>query len=64
MAFRTDCASIPLKEIENWDGKSQDISQVLTTAFGAKDYLDCIKNLKARSIDPQSYVNSLDKAGT
>ena len=59
-----DSASIPLKEIANWDGKSQDISRVLTAAFGAKDYLDCIKDLRVIGIDPQSYINSLDKVST
>ena len=57
-------ASISLMEVANWDGKSQDIYQVLTAAFNAQDYLDCIKNLRARNIDPLSYINSLDKVGS
>ena len=51
-------------EIANWDGKSQGIDQVLTALFGTEDYLDCIKNLRARNIDPVAYINSLDKVGS
>ena len=47
--------------VANWDGKSQDITQVLATAFEAEDYVDCIKNLQVRGIEPLSYINSLDK---
>lgn len=54
-------ASISLIKVVNWDGKSQDINQVLTAAFDAEDYLDCIKNLRQRNIDPQSYIDGLDK---
>jgi len=57
-------AAIHLTKIVNWDGTSQDIKQVLTTAFEAKDYLDCIKNLRAQDVDPLSYINSLDKVGS
>ena len=51
-------------EVANWDGKSQGIDQVLTALFGMEDYLDCIKNLRARNIDPQAYINSLDKVSS
>jgi hypothetical protein len=61
MASQTDSASSSLNEIANWDGKSQAIYEVLATAFGARDYLDCIKNLQVRGIDPGSYINNLDK---
>ena len=54
-------ASISLKKVANWDGKSQDIDQALTAAFGADDYLDCLKNLRAHDIDPPSYINNLDQ---
>jgi len=54
-------ASTSLTRVVNWDGKSQDIKQALTTAFDANDYLDCIKNLEKRGIDPSSYIDSLDK---
>jgi len=50
-----------LIKIVDWDGTSQDIEQVLTAAFDAKDYLECIKDLRARNIEPLSYINSLDK---
>ena len=60
-ASQAESASTSLKKIANWDGRSQDIYQVLSTAFGANDYLDCIKNLRARRVDPGSYINSLDK---
>ena len=57
-------ASISLREVANWDGKSLGIYQVLAAAFNAEDYLDCIKYLPARNIDPLSYINSLDKVGS
>jgi hypothetical protein len=57
-------ASASLKKVANWDGKSQDIGQALTTAFGADDYLDCIKNLRALGIVPRSYIGSLDKVSS
>ena len=57
-------ASIFLKKVANWDGKTQDIYRTLAAAFEAADYLDCIKNLRARNIDPLSYINSLDKVGS
>jgi len=53
-----------LIKIANWDGEFQDIQGVLTTAFDAKDYLDCIKNLRAQNVDPLSYIDSLDKVGS
>lgn len=58
---RTISASVSLAKVANWNGESQDVDQILTTAFGAEDYLDCIKNLQARDIDPLSYINNLDK---
>ena len=54
-------ASISLIKTVNWDGMSQDIKKLLTTAFDAKDYLDCIKNLRELNIEPLSYIDSLDK---
>jgi len=61
---RVVSAKIRLTRVVDWDGASQDIKQVLTAAFEAKDYLDCIKNLRAQNIDPLSYINSLDKVGS
>jgi len=57
-------ASTSLIKVVGWDGTSQDIKQELTAAFDAKDYLDCIKNLRAQNIEPLSYINSLDKVGS
>ena len=54
-------APIWLNEVINLDWESPDASHVLTTAFEAEDYLDCIENLRERGIDPISYINSLDK---
>jgi hypothetical protein len=53
-------AVIFLRMIANWDRKSPDINSVLTSAFEADGYPDCIKDLKAQNIDPLSYINSLD----
>jgi hypothetical protein len=54
-------ASIPLIKIMSWDGRSPDIKHVLTTAFDAEGYLDCVQNLTAHGIKPESYINRLDK---
>jgi hypothetical protein len=64
MTTHTASASTSLMKVANWDGTSQDINQVVTTAFEAGDYLACVKDLKAHKIDPQSYINSLDKVGS
>ena len=61
MAAHAVSASISLKKVASWDGEYQDIGQVLTAAFGADDYLDCIKNLQGQGIEPLSYIDSLDK---
>lgn len=53
-----------LDKIFHWDASSEDIKQVLTAAFNAKDYRDCIENLRMRNIEPLSYINSLDKVGS
>ena len=58
--LRSTSASTSLMKVANWDGKSRDIGQVLTAAFDANEYLDCIKNLRALDIDPLSYINNLD----
>ena len=54
-------ASSFLKKVANWDGRSQEIHEVLTAAFEAEDYLECIKDLRARRIEPSLYINKLDK---
>lgn len=56
-------ASIFVTRIIKWDG-DQDIKQVLTAAFDAPDYLDCIQDLQVRNIDPLSYIDSLDKVSS
>ena len=58
---RTISTPILLNKVVNWDGKSQDIYQALTAAFGAKDYLHSIENLQAHGIEPLSYIDGLDK---
>ena len=50
-----------LNKVVRGNGSPHEIKQVLNAAFDAKDYLDCITNLRARNIDPLSYINSLDK---
>ena len=61
---RTISASVSLAKVANWDGETQDVYRVLTTAFGAEDYWDCIRKLQAQGIDPLSYINNLDKVCT
>lgn len=61
MVSQPNSASISLKEIASWDGVSQDIYRVVTTAFDAEDYLDCVKGLQAKGIDSKSYIDGLDK---
>jgi hypothetical protein len=39
----------------------QDAQQVLHAAFTAEDYVHCVKNLNERNIDPQAYIDSLDR---
>ena len=51
-------------KVANWDGKSRDIDRVLTAAFEADDYLECIKDLRAQNIDPPTYVNGLDEVSS
>jgi len=53
-----------LRRIAHWDGSSQEISRVLATTFEAVDYFDCIKGLKEQDIDPQSYIDSLDRVSS
>jgi hypothetical protein len=64
MTTNTVSASVPLMKVANWDGRSQDINQAVTAAFESSDYLACVKDLKAYKIDPQSYINSLDKVSS
>ena len=54
-------ALVYLRGIVAWDGKHEGTDKMLTSAFEAKDYLHCVKNLQATDIDPQSYINCLDQ---
>jgi len=60
-AVESASAAISLMEVTNWDGESQGIYKALTTAFGAGDYLECIKDLRARHIEPLSYIDNLNR---
>ncbi|KAF9789406.1 kinase-like domain-containing protein [Thelephora terrestris] len=64
LAKRSQMVPTPLwlSDVVNWDGNSPDIDQLLATAFGAKDYLESIKDLEGRGIEPPTYINTLDKA--
>ena len=64
VAAQAVSTSTSLMKVVEWDGMSQDINQVLATTFEAEDYLDCIKNLQTWNIDPQSYINNLDKVSS
>ena len=37
------------------------ITQILTKALDADDYAECIKDLPSHDINPQSYIDGLDK---
>ena len=50
-----------LLKIANWEGTPQEIHEAFTVACDADDYWKCIKGLKELEIDPQSYINNLDK---
>lgn len=64
-SIRNLSTSALLHRITQWGGGSpQEIGQVLTMAFGAEDYTDCVRDLKERDIDPQSYINSLDRVSS
>ena len=60
MASQTVPTPLWLNNLLSWDGNPPHINQLLTTAFEAEDYLDCIKNLKERGIEPLLYINKLD----
>ena len=57
-------ASTHLSRISKRTVSSQDARQVLTAAFTATDYLDCLKNLAGCRIDPQAYIDGLDQVGS
>ena len=39
----------------------QAITQILTNALNAEDYDECVRDLPSHNIDPQSYIDGLDK---
>ena len=62
MAAPRDSAVVHLRRISK--GVPRDPQQVLTAAFTAIDYQDCINNLAQWHIDPQAYINGLDQVGS
>lgn len=51
-----------LRSIANGDLTApQVITRTLTDALAANDYSNCIKNLPSIDIDPQTYIDGLDK---
>jgi len=56
-------ASVYLSLISQGEVSPRDAQQVLTAAFAAEDYIDCIRNLTGWNIDPQAYINGLDQVG-
>ena len=59
MTSPTVTAPLWLENIVNWGKNCPNTDQVLTTAFEAEDYLECIKDLWKRGVDPLSYINNL-----
>ena len=51
----------PLFRISQNTVPPRDSEQVLTDAFKADDYFDCIENLPGWKIDPQGYIDGLDQ---
>lgn len=59
---RSDSSTTSLRIIASGDLTSpQAVAQLLTDALGADNYSECIKNLPSHNIDPQSYIDGLDK---
>lgn len=54
-------ASVYLSLISKKKLSPEDVQQVLIAAFTAKNYIDCIKNLNEHEIDPQGYIDGLDR---
>lgn len=62
MAATRNSAADHLRRISR--GVPRDPQRVLTAAFTATDYPDCIRNLAQLQIDPQAYINGLDQVGS
>ena len=59
---RSDSLTTSLRVIASGDLTApQVVVQILTDALGADNYSECIKNLLSHNIDPQSYIDGLDK---
>ena len=56
-------ASIPLSLISQNVVSPRDARRVLTDAFTADDYLECIADLTKLDVDPQAYIDGLDRVG-
>ena len=57
-------ASVQLTLISQDEVLPRDAEYVLTAAFTAKDYGDCIKDLDRCKIDPQAFIDGLDRVGS
>jgi len=57
-------ASVYLSRISKRAVSPQEAEQVLTAAFTAPDYIECIKNLIVWEINPQAYIDGLDQVGS
>ena len=57
-------AAVQLTLISKNEVSPQDAEHVLTAAFTAEDYRDCIKGLTGYEIDPQAYIDGLDRVGS
>ena len=54
-------ASIHLSRISQNTVSSLEVQQVLTDAFAADDYFECMENLTRWKIEPQGYIDGLDR---
>lgn len=57
-------AAIQLALISKNEVSPGDAEHVLTAAFTAKDYNRCVEDLNGCGIDPQAYINGLDRVGS
>ena len=57
-------AAVQLTLISKNEISPQDAEHVLTAAFTAEDYSDCIKDLNGCEIDPQAYIDGLDRVSS
>ena len=62
MAATDNSAAAHLRRISQ--GVPRDPQRVLTAAFATSDYSDCIKDLARWQIEPQAYIDGLDRVGS